>query len=210
MFSLLLVLASCCANSWVPADLSRYISPIWRHCNVLVQSKITNAVYSKNCGVVWYGWFNPYHIRVTSLSLGQSYPVTWTKIFRYNDVMMSANTSQITSLTIVYSTVYSGADQRKHQSSASLAFVRAIHRWPVNSPHKGPVTRKMFLFDDVIMKIRHNETVCIFNGIYGVWNKAVAVKISRLIIVYSQQFPVHIFSIIFSAVESYSIQIYDS
>ena len=39
----------------------------------------------------------------------------------------------------------------KHQSSASLAFVRGIHRWPVNSPHKGPVTRKMFPFDDVIM-----------------------------------------------------------
>ena len=44
------------------------------------------------------------------------------------------------------------ADQRKHQSSASLAFVRGIHRWPVNSPHKGPVTQKMFPFDDVIMK----------------------------------------------------------
>ena len=69
----------------------------------------------------------------------------------YNDVMMSAMASQITSLTIVYSTVYSGADQRKHQSSASLAFVRGIHRWPVNSPHKWPVTRKMFPFDDVIM-----------------------------------------------------------
>ena len=52
---------------------------------------------------------------------------------------------------IVNSTVYSGADQRKHQSSTSLAFVQGIHRWPVNSPHKGPVTRKMFPFDDVIM-----------------------------------------------------------
>ena len=57
---------------------------------------------------------------------------------------MSLIASQITSLRIVYSTVYSGADHRKHQGSASLAFVRAIHRWPVNSPHKGPVTRKMF------------------------------------------------------------------
>ena len=46
--------------------------------------------------------------------------------------------------------VYSGADERKHQSSASLAFVLGIHRWPVNSPHKGPITRKMFPFDDVI------------------------------------------------------------
>ena len=66
---------------------------------------------------------------------------------------MSFMASQITSLTIVYSTVYSGADQRKHQSSASLAFVRGIHRGPVNSPHKWPVTRKMFPFDDVIMNI---------------------------------------------------------
>ena len=64
---------------------------------------------------------------------------------------MSLIASQITSLTIVYSTVYSDADQRKHQSSASLAFVREIHRGPKNSPRKGPVTRKMFPFDDVIM-----------------------------------------------------------
>ena len=65
--------------------------------------------------------------------------------------MNGAMSSQITSLTFVYSTVYSDADQRKHQSSASLAFVRGIHRGPVNSPHKWPVTRKMFPFDDVIM-----------------------------------------------------------
>ena len=69
----------------------------------------------------------------------------------YDDVTMSLMASQITSLTIVYSTVYSGADQRKLQSSASLAFVRGIHRGPVNSPHKRPVPRKMFPFDDVIM-----------------------------------------------------------
>ena len=64
---------------------------------------------------------------------------------------MGAIASQITSLTIVYLAVYSGADQSKHQSSASLAFVWGIHRGPVNSPHKWPVTRKMFQFDDVIM-----------------------------------------------------------
>ena len=69
----------------------------------------------------------------------------------YDDVTMSAIASQITSLTIVYSIVYSDADQSKHQSSASLAFVWGIHRGPVNSPHKWPVTRKMFPFDDVIM-----------------------------------------------------------
>ena len=70
----------------------------------------------------------------------------------YGDVIMIAMASQITSLTIVYSIVYSGADQRKHQRPASLAFVRGIHRWPVNSPHKRPVTRKMFPFDDVIIQ----------------------------------------------------------
>ena len=63
------------------------------------------------------------------------------------DVLMGAIASQITSLTIVYSTVHSGPHQRKHQSSAPLAFVRGIHRRPVNSPRKW----KMFQFDDVIM-----------------------------------------------------------
>ena len=64
---------------------------------------------------------------------------------------MDTVASQITSLTIVYSTVYSDTDQRKHQSSTPLAFVRGIHREPVDSPHKRPVTRQMFPFDDVIM-----------------------------------------------------------
>ena len=71
----------------------------------------------------------------------------------YDDVIVVTMASQITSLTIVYSTVCQGADQRKHQSSTSLAFVRGIHRWPMNAPHKGPVTRKMFPFDDVFMYI---------------------------------------------------------
>ena len=75
----------------------------------------------------------------------------WTGRLHYNDVIMSTIASQVTSLANVYSIVYSGADQSKHQNSASLAFVWGIHRGPVNSPHKGPVTRKMFPFDDVIM-----------------------------------------------------------
>ena len=61
-------------------------------------------------------------------------------ICHYSDVIMSMMASQITGVMIVYSTVCSGTGQRKHQSSASLAYVRGIHRWPVNSPHKGPVT----------------------------------------------------------------------
>ena len=62
----------------------------------------------------------------------------------YDDVIMSTMASQITSLTIVYSTVYLGAEQKIYQSSVSLDFVRGIHREPVNSPHKWPVTRKIF------------------------------------------------------------------
>ena len=69
----------------------------------------------------------------------------------YGDVIKSAVASQITSLAIVYLTVFSKRRSKKHQSSASLAFVRGIHRSPANSPRKEPVTRKMFPFDDVIM-----------------------------------------------------------
>ena len=71
--------------------------------------------------------------------------------FHYSDLIMGAIASQITSLTIVYPTIYSDADQRKHQSSTSLAYVWVIHRGPVNSPHKWPITRKVFPFDGVII-----------------------------------------------------------
>ena len=68
---------------------------------------------------------------------------------------MSAIASQITSITIVYWTVDSDADQRKHKSSASLGF------WAGNSPgtgefpHKWPVTRKIFPFDDIMWMLSH-------------------------------------------------------
>ena len=78
------------------------------------------------------------------------------KSWHYGNVIMSAMASQITSLMIIYSIVYSGADQRKHQSSASLAFVRGIHRWPV--------TRKMFPFGDVIMGIPDQSKVSLGEG----------------------------------------------
>ena len=82
-------------------------------------------------------------------------------ICHYGDVIIGAIV-----FTIVYSSVYSDADQRKHQSSGSLAFVRGIHRSPVNSPHKWPVTRKMFPFDDVIMVLLMCSNACkLFCGI---------------------------------------------
>ena len=64
---------------------------------------------------------------------------------------MSTMAYQITSVSMLCSTVCSGADQTKHKSSASLAFLRGIHWCTVNSSHKGPVTRKMFWFGDIIM-----------------------------------------------------------
>ena len=85
----------------------------------------------------------------------------------YSDVIMGPMASQITSLAIVYSTVYSDADQRKLQSSASLAFARS----PVNSPHKWQVTRNMFPFDDAIM-CKSRAGVTIFESYVKllVWN----------------------------------------
>ena len=109
--------------------------------------------------VVWYQSMLSIAFSVTTLALRESYDcpsaseatMNNKSKCHCNDVIMSAVASQITGVSIVCSTVGSGANQRKHQSSASLAFVRGIHRWPLNSPHKRPLTRKMFSFDDAIM-----------------------------------------------------------
>ena len=84
--------------------------------------------------------------------------------------VMNAMASQIAGVPVIYSTVCSRGDQRKHESSASLAFVRGIHRWPVNSPHKGSVTRKKFhlmtslcryhgrWWFGILMEVSHDKT----------------------------------------------------
>ena len=127
---------------------------------------IAHEVFSEGYG---YSWLesNPHDdatikARTLCMILGKcrsNNNQTWSTLsqYHYNDVIMRAMASQITSPTIVYSTICSGADQIKHQSSTSLAFVRGIHQWPVNSPHKGPVTRKRFPLSDVIM-IRYLTT----------------------------------------------------
>ena len=101
------------------------------------------------------------------LHVKPNWPVPTRYSLHYCDVIMGAVASQITSLTIVYSTVYSDADQRKHQSSVSLAFVRGIRQGPVNSPHKWPVTWKMFAFDDVIMNPHLDGIYCI--SLHPIW-----------------------------------------
>ena len=116
-------------------------------------------------------------------------------LFDYHDVIMSAIASEITSLTIAFSAIYSEADQRKHQSSASLAFVRGIHRWPVNFSHKGPVTRKMFPSDDVFMWWDDTErvwiTVCIILGVYSIWTELNASNVPQGNILMASIFHTH-------------------
>ena len=119
---------------------SLMLFPWWLICGIISVGNQMTALH-RWCGVG--PWF-PTQIK----------PQDKECSFHYNDVIMCAMASLIIGLTVVYSTVYSGADQRKHQSSTSLAFVRGIHRWPMNSPHNWPVTRKMFPFDDVIMSPR--------------------------------------------------------
>ena len=129
------------------------------------------------CGVLWFGVAGFYlyvyapgllHWHCDKHSARLKWP--YNRKMHYDDVIMGAIASQTTSLTIVYSTVYSDGDQRKYQSSASLAFVRGIHRGPVNSPHKWPVTRKMFPFDDVIMELIE------FSIHFFIWQKQICTK----------------------------------
>ena len=115
---------------------------------------------TSNCYPFTSGWANCNHVAALLFKID----FCWQH-GHYTDVIMTTIASQITSLTVVYSTVYSDADQRKHKSSASLAFVWGIHRdrW-IPRMHKGPVTRKMFPFHDVIMiceKGSHITTLCV-------------------------------------------------
>ena len=123
-------------------------------------TNLSARVRCKFCQIIlldtnFYWMASPYFHRsiiITYVNMWHQY----IPIKHYADVIMGAIASQITSLAIVYSFVYSDANQIKHQSSASLAFVWGIHREPVNYLHKWPVTRKMFTFGDVIMKIYYH------------------------------------------------------
>ena len=119
-----------------------------------------------------------HNAKIVPISSHRHYVILSEMYFEhYSDVIIRAMASQITGLSIVYSTVYSGADERRHQSSASLAFVRGIQRWPVDSPHKGPVTRKMLPFNDVIKTYQWLHLIQLkrygyFHGIIRVHDRA--------------------------------------
>ena len=127
-YGVLMLFAFSQANGLNNHSSCRWFQTPWRPCDVSGMYLIPS-----------------YHSRAVVQYLGNT-------IQHHSDVIMGAMASQITCVSIVCLIVRSGTGQWKHQSSAPLAFVRGIHRWPLVSPHKGPVTRKMFPFDDVIMK----------------------------------------------------------
>ena len=102
-------------------------------------------------GGPWYGYISVSEAFLMNLSKYLTQVPKRTFFLFVTNKVQQIKSSEITSRTIVYSIIHSGAYQRKHHSSASLAFVRGFHRSPVNYPHIGPITRKMFPFDDVIM-----------------------------------------------------------
>ena len=115
--------------------------PILKYIPIIMMILITQNSYSS----FPYPQY-PYHNTHTPNIVYSRYHCWWGSKKHYSDVMMEGMTSEITSLTIVYSTAYWGTDQRKHQS-----FVEGINRLPVNSLHKCPVMQKMFPFDDIII-----------------------------------------------------------
>ena len=128
--------------------------------NQITSGLVTALLYSYQGPFSIFGWVRSRPMK-EDLSLVMSAIIGWKlaqaseenkpRGEHCNDIIMGAIASQITSLMIIYSILYSDADQRKHQSSASLAFVQGIHREPVNSLHKWPVKQILFPFDDVIM-----------------------------------------------------------
>ena len=115
-----------------------------------------------------------------------------SKYKHYSDVIIDAMGSQITSLNIVYSTVYSGADQRKHQRFASPVFAWGILRWPGNSPHKWPVTRIILWNVDTQQRYLTGAKLCYM---MSVSNKLTYLLVS--IILFSQDRVTLIFTVKF-------------
>ena len=138
-----------CVTSKVSKNHSNYFSHrYFRTCCIIRTYKSNWAVFDRRDLKLQY--CKALHDDKPLKCIGQwTLPLLWSfaqlPYCYYNDVTMGSMASQITSIAIVYSAVYSRAHQRKHQSCVSQAFVR------VNSPHKWPVTRKMFPFHEVIM-----------------------------------------------------------
>ena len=183
------------SGDYLPFDSKNYSVTFRSKCRYLPGSNVFMSGY-----IYWYMidmFTKLMHIIVLSvtdiLASTLTRPLVLTKVFicflqvsmvinnfkislpeHYNDIMMSMMASQITSLKVIYSTVYSGVDQRKHHSSASLAFVRGIHQGQVNSPDKWPEMWQMFPLYNVIMKDDHIGHSCwelnlCYPGVFKGW-----------------------------------------
>ena len=134
--------------------------PLWRQCNGkgfscglwLVAVAVQAGPSPQN---VRYSNSNGEH-----QSRGYQWVIYRRSLINYSDIIMDPMVSQITGVSVVCSIVCSGGDQRIHQSSASKVLVRTGDWWPVNSPHKGTATRKMFPFDDAIARSWNNMDRC--------------------------------------------------
>ena len=136
-------------NAWISVFLFAWNGKLYQVLFISESRNSTDSTISISGADIWLTWlrdsnnvFNLHYLNAHGASTGF---LNWSMnllihhlrqlpFYNYNDVIMDTMASQITCLTIVYSTVYSGKDQRKHQSSASLAFVWGIHRGPVDSP----------------------------------------------------------------------------
>ena len=118
---------------------------IWNYKNCWAQPSYSDGIIMHFLQPSWQMY------EIYFLKSGLSFCTNSYSVNHYNDVIMGVTASQITRVSMVYSTVCTGEDQRKYQSSTSLVFVRGIHRWPVNSPQQGPVTQKMFPSDDIMI-----------------------------------------------------------
>ena len=126
-----------------------FTSWIIDYSDVIAFKRLTICTLLKS-GIASLSKWNMFYVMIQQNSLYFMFDdICWwfpmVFFYHYSDVIMTTIASRITNLTIVYSIVYSDADQRKHQRSTSLAFVWGIHRWPVNSTHKRPVTQIFFL-----------------------------------------------------------------
>ena len=123
--------------------IKKFIHFIFHSRRGIWKRRLRNGGHFASALLCWSYW----EITVCRIALCPISQTTYEKKTHYSDVIMSMMASKITSLTIIYATVYSGADEKKTST------LRVTGLSPVTGqfPAQGPVTRKMFPFDDVIM-----------------------------------------------------------
>ena len=130
-------------------------SPLCNFHNIILAGPIFISylhIVSRRCVVCKFSLQNSkFWIFAIFLICNSDFVVIWLGMWHYRDVIMGMMASQITSLTIVYSTVIQAQIKENIKAQRHWPFLWGIHRSPVNSLHKWPVTRTMFPFDDVIM-----------------------------------------------------------